>query len=365
MFIRRVLWNMPKIKPEDYRQDTQDQILPGSPPIPPLTPPTLSSHVEQPIVHSKRRKRARTDLPKQEIETPKEELTELEIPKVEHGVGRTNKREGGPLWVPVPLSSSKEQLKELHDFLQQDPFACRACGDLFCRDPTWGDPYLISCAKCESKYHSFCVDNKHSKAPWRCYKCQHAPRPVISDVPDDNPATLCQFCNRQSPDVAGKLVVYGGLGDTTSQSNFVHENCAFYSKGVTKREDQWFGLHTAVRESNFTKCSFCHKKGASIHCNYSKCRKLFHYPCAKQSQCFTIDGDLQQHLYCDQHIQKNPAVNATKIPSFQVPLSPESIAQNKKKLLSSSSSRKKVNKRQASVPDGDSEDDSSLSCQVL
>jgi hypothetical protein len=47
-------------------------------------------------------------------------------------------------------------------------------------------------------------------------------------------------------------VEYGERGNTR---NFVHENCAFYSKGVVKREDQWFGLHTAVRESHFTVCS--------------------------------------------------------------------------------------------------------------
>lgn len=385
MFVRRVLWNMPKIKPEAYRQDPPDQTLPESPQIPPLTPPILNvstQHAESPIAHSKRRKRTRTESPKREI-VPKMDIVRehdavsldepsvpLDVLSPSVSVPSTKQLNAveSMQWVPVPASSSKEKLKELQEYLKQDPYACRFCGDTFCRDPTWGDPYLVSCAKCDAKYHSFCVENKPSKAPWRCYKCQHAPRPGLSSILDNNPSVLCQFCHTQSPGIAGRLVEYGGLGETAS--NHVHENCAFYSKGVIKKDDQWYGLHTAVRESHFTKCSFCHKKGASIPCDFPKCRKLVHYVCAKQNECYLVESN-QQHLYCDQHMEtvlKNPEIlsPSSKIPSLQIPpssphpKSPEisTVPQSNKK----KSTRKNSKRKLSSVPD---DEDGSLSCQVL
>lgn len=294
------------------------------------------------------------------------------------------------LWVAVPPASAREKVQELCELLKRDPNVCRACGDTFCRDPTWGDPYLIGCSKCGSKWHSFCVDTKPGKAGWRCYKCQHAPKPVLVTRPDDDPSILCQFCHRTSKGkLAGRLLAYGGLGDTT---NYVHENCAFYSKGVTKKDDQWFGLHSAVRESHLTKCSFCHKKGASIPCDFPKCRKLFHYLCAKHNECYMVLDPDTQRLFCDQHMESvlrnpdmitapksNPSSSSTSTSSssststststsssFQIPptpTSPDSIvavpqANGKKKLVTRKSRRK------ASVPDEDGEEDNSPSCQV-
>jgi len=349
MFMRRALWNTPKIKPEDFRPEPQDQTLPESPQLPPLTPPTPL--LDPQIVYSKRRKRQRTEpnsdtAPKRKhsaLYKPKAELKQLE-----HGVVRSKVEE--MQWVPVPTSSSKEQVTELFELLKRDPELCRLCGDTFCRDPTWGDPYLVSCAKCDGKYHSFCVDNRPTKNAWRCYKCQHGPRPGLSTRLDDDPTVSCQFCNKQSPGVAGRLVEYGDRGDTRK---FVHENCAFYSKGVTKREDQWFGLHTAVRESHFAKCSFCQKKGASIPCDFPKCRKLFHYICAKHNECYVVEGS-SQHLFCDQHMEtvlKSPdMLHATSKaqPSFQIPppSSPDIyVPQSKKKSTRA--------KRLSGVPDGE------------
>lgn len=267
--------------------------------------------------------------------------------------------------MPVPQTSSKEKLKDIHELLRQDPNLCRLCGDSFCRDPTWGDPYLVDCTKCGCKFHSFCVDCKPDRPQqWRCYKCQHSPKPLLVTISDGDPSLLCQFCHRTSSGkLAGRLVGYGGLGDTGS--NYVHENCAFYSKGVTKREDQWFGLHSAVRESHLTKCSFCQKKGASIPCDFPKCRKLFHYLCAKHNECFWVENN-SQRLYCDQHMEcilKNPDMlqSTPKVTPFIPPASssPEVVvpqANGKKK-------QQKKRKR-PSVPDDDGEEDTSLSCQV-
>ena len=110
MFLRRVLLNMPKIKPEDFKQEPQDQTLPESPQIPPMTPPTPQP-TEQQIIYSKRRKRPRAE-PKLDIASPKMEKKKANTLKVvkpvEHAVVRNKVEE--MQWVPVPASSSKEQV---------------------------------------------------------------------------------------------------------------------------------------------------------------------------------------------------------------------------------------------------------------
>lgn len=168
MFVRRVLWNTPKINPKDFRTESQDQTLPESPQLPPLTPPPtpLADH----IAYSKRRKRPRT-ASKLGDASPKPEKKRSGAPKIErkHAVARSKH-------VPLPECSSVEQVKGLIELLQREQDLCRLCADPFCRDQTWGDPYLISCAKCEANYHSFCAsDDISTKDEWQCYKCQNTP----------------------------------------------------------------------------------------------------------------------------------------------------------------------------------------------
>jgi hypothetical protein len=211
----------------------------------------------------------------------------------------------------IPDSSSPTKIQALANKLR-DPTVCRLCADTFCRDETKGDPHLISCAKCGDKYHTFCADVKPSKAlTWECYKCTGVQPPSMRPFTAPNPALICALC--QQPDKTGMLegTLIGPFHSLSDISrNYVHENCAFYSKGVVKIHDKWYCLPSAVRMSHTAKCSFCREKGASIPCDFAKCRRTFHFRCAKTNGCFTEDYATGiQQLYCEKHneyLQKHP-----------------------------------------------------------
>ena len=74
---------------------------------------------------------------------------------------------------------------------------------------------------------------------------------------------------------------------------WVHLNCALWSSEVYEAVNG--GLHNfdkALARSKTTKCSLCHKFGATINCSQTlgvqqrtHCEKTFHFLCAIQSQC--------------------------------------------------------------------------------
>jgi hypothetical protein len=293
---------------------------------------------------------------KPEISTPTENAQQVESPRIPLHSRRKRRREEerdktdeSPkcdppsddqknVWERVPQTSSKDKQAILLKRLDKDPKTCRLCADTFCKDETYGDPHLIRCVGCGDHYHTFCINNKPMKNDkWKCYKCSGLQPPKIPIVNDTNPNLCCLLCQRPNKGIEGRLIgPFRSLGDTTN--NFIHENCAFYSKGVVKINDRWYCLPSAVRNSHQMKCSFCNKKGASIPCDFQKCRKIFHYGCAKRNGCAVVtDTTGMQQLFCDKHVEAAKihgplgAKGEESTPPLVIPDSPPSPEPKKKK----------------------------------
>ncbi|ERL89633.1 hypothetical protein D910_06998 [Dendroctonus ponderosae] len=82
---------------------------------------------------------------------------------------------------------------------------------------------------------------------------------------------------------------------------YVHRNCALWSSGVTRAENQALeNVGPIVLKSSSQKCSFCNHFGASLNCAAPGCSRSFHFPCATASGAFQ---DLPtRQVFCNGHL---------------------------------------------------------------
>ncbi|XP_050308382.1 histone-lysine N-methyltransferase 2C-like isoform X2 [Anthonomus grandis grandis] len=90
---------------------------------------------------------------------------------------------------------------------------------------------------------------------------------------------------------------------------YIHRNCALWSNGVTRAENQALeNVGPVVLKSSSQKCSFCNHFGASLLCKSSGCTKIYHFPCATASGAFQDLTTL--NVYCGTHLGEAATLEA-------------------------------------------------------
>ncbi|XP_074158557.1 histone-lysine N-methyltransferase SETDB2-like [Sminthopsis crassicaudata] len=107
-----------------------------------------------------------------------------------------------------------------------------------------------------------------------------------------------------------------------------HQNCLLYSSGLVESEsdhpylndeDRHFDVELVKEEiirGKKLKCSFCHKKGATVGCDIKKCSKNYHFFCARKDQAtMELDEDGGTYrVFCPKHaLRKSNRVLPPKV----------------------------------------------------
>lgn len=109
--------------------------------------------------------------------------------------------------------------------------------------------------------------------------------PILPPAPPAG--TRCSFCHQRCPSgpnapKTGRRDLSQGLGPflavdmkPSSQSCWVHEQCALWSRGVHEEDGEMVDAPQAVRAGRLVKCAKCGDKGATVPCG----GKVYHLPC--------------------------------------------------------------------------------------
>ena len=85
-----------------------------------------------------------------------------------------------------------------------------------------------------------------------------------------------------------------------SNEQWVHVNCALWSRGVVEKVDGALqNLPHALSRSRNTRCTICQQIGATVYCSAQECTMSFHFPCALKDPEVMKLADKQ--LFCSEH----------------------------------------------------------------
>ncbi|KAH7434422.1 hypothetical protein KP509_06G016800 [Ceratopteris richardii] len=103
---------------------------------------------------------------------------------------------------------------------------------------------------------------------------------------------ICIFCRSSScTKVTGSMRHYDHEGNPFkvigSEGKLVHAHirCAEWAPDVYFIEDQARNLYAEAMRGLKIKCTSCGKKGAALGCCIKRCRRSYHYPCARALSC--------------------------------------------------------------------------------
>ena len=91
--------------------------------------------------------------------------------------------------------------------------------------------------------------------------------------------------------------------ETTNGIFWAHENCAAYCPEVSQDDDgQWYNVTRAMRRGRKLNCAHCQKRGATVGCLWTSCRKSYHGRCAALYTGWDFErADQGKHFYCETH----------------------------------------------------------------
>lgn len=87
---------------------------------------------------------------------------------------------------------------------------------------------------------------------------------------------------------------------------WLHEDCLVWSEGVHIVGKQILKMDQVVRDSFHHNCSLCKTKGATIGCSGKRCRRKFHYICARDNPLCLLD-EANFTLKCDRCLANTAA----------------------------------------------------------
>ncbi|XP_042302084.1 G2/M phase-specific E3 ubiquitin-protein ligase [Sceloporus undulatus] len=125
----------------------------------------------------------------------------------------------------------------------------------------------------------------------------------------------CEFCQRTDdcPDKYGEKRTYEDYNLT------VHYYCVLMSSGIWQRgedEEGFYGflpedIQKEINRAGRLKCSICKKKGASIGCVSSKCKRSYHFPCGVERGCiFQFKDTFPSYCWKHRPTQKRRPYNS-------------------------------------------------------
>uniref|UniRef100_A0A8D0CC70 G2/M-phase specific E3 ubiquitin protein ligase n=2 Tax=Salvator merianae TaxID=96440 RepID=A0A8D0CC70_SALMN len=136
---------------------------------------------------------------------------------------------------------------------------------------------------------------------------------TMSDNNIDCPQNLpCEFCQRADdcPEKYGEKRTYKDCNLT------VHYYCVLMSSGIWQRgedEEGFYGflpedIQKEINRAVKLKCTICKKRGASIGCVASRCKRSYHFPCGVQRGCiFQFRETFPSYCWKHRPTQKRPS----------------------------------------------------------
>lgn len=127
----------------------------------------------------------------------------------------------------------------------------------------------------------------------------------IKAILRENSEDPCVFCNRTIDDE----LTYGNF--YTLHDVSCHYFCVLLSSCAVQYGNDNEGLFgflysnitAEVERGKKNKCSYCHKRGATLGCSFAQCRKQFHLPCGRERNAVSIfHGTFKS--FCERHAPK-------------------------------------------------------------
>uniref|UniRef100_A0A8D0GXH9 G2/M-phase specific E3 ubiquitin protein ligase n=1 Tax=Sphenodon punctatus TaxID=8508 RepID=A0A8D0GXH9_SPHPU len=122
----------------------------------------------------------------------------------------------------------------------------------------------------------------------------------------------CALC-RRTEDCPEK---YGEKRTYKEHNLTVHYYCLLMSSGIWQRGEEEEGIYgfliadirKEVNRAARLKCNICKKKGASVGCVASKCKRSYHFPCGVERQCiFQFMDNFASYCWEHRPVQKPPS----------------------------------------------------------
>lgn len=128
----------------------------------------------------------------------------------------------------------------------------------------------------------------------------------------------CALCllSEENPEEYGEKITIKSTDKIT-----VHYFCLLMSSGIYQRGKEKEGIYgfllddikQEIRRSYRLKCTYCKKKGGSIGCYVSSCRRTVHFPCGKKQKfIFQFTGKFPS--YCSEHSPSQSALCDVSLP---------------------------------------------------
>lgn len=86
---------------------------------------------------------------------------------------------------------------------------------------------------------------------------------------------------------------------------WIHEDCLVWSEGVHLVGKKILKMEDIIKSSFNHNCSSCKTKGATIGCVGKRCRRKFHYTCARDANCLFDEANFT--LKCDKCLANTAA----------------------------------------------------------
>ena len=114
----------------------------------------------------------------------------------------------------------------------------------------------------------------------------------------------------QSPPKKSKYSLLANFNLNTTNDNikeiWIHEDCLVWSEGVHIVGKQILNMDQVIKDSFHHNCSLCKVKGATIGCSGKRCRRKFHYVCARDAPSCLLD-EANFTLKCDKCLANTAA----------------------------------------------------------
>ena len=157
------------------------------------------------------------------------------------------------------------------------------------------------------------------------------PDVMAPGAPAPSDDTTCALCHRTTADdpaeqatlgpLTGPFLDVGDDGRNGTAHFYVHEHCAAVCPEVTYDDNTWFNVTKATRRGRKIQCSHRGKRGATIGCLGSGCRRQYHGRCAGLFTGWDFDRtDMGKHFFCQDHRGANGT--RSKAPLAAAALSP-------------------------------------------
>lgn len=167
------------------------------------------------------------------------------------------------------------------------------------------------------------MQNQSELESWVCIFCKkichykglgdlYGPYNIDFSNDNSNNSTSTSNTNQKSNAKTPKKSKYSLLNHNyATKEIWTHEDCLVWSEGVRLIGRKIIAMEDVIKASLHHNCSSCKKKGASIGCTGKRCRRKYHYICARDGSCFLDETNFS--LKCDKCLASTAASRSLAI----------------------------------------------------